>query len=402
MEKKDSHLMGLCWLAYMVSYLGKLSYNANITLIEQRFHILHAESGLVTTCFFFSYGIGQIVHGLLCKRYNKRWVLAGVLLFSAVCNTAIGFDIPFSAWKWLWLCNGATQSVLWSSMVDVLAQNLSTENLKRSVVVLSTTTPVGTLLAYGSGALFALVGDYRYSFFTAAAVLVVVAVLWWICYPRLTTDAAEAKQPAAIATLPTNGEHGRAVLVGYLVLFGLFSVITNLVKDGLGTWVPTILKETYGLTDSLSIILSLALPLIGIFSSMLVVALYRKLPNFRALSATIYLVSGLCICAVLLLLNSDLWWLVLLFFAVTSLLMHGTNSISTAMMPMYLRGSLPSGTLAGIMNGCAYVGSTVSAYGLGAIADLGGWNGVFVLLAALSAVPILLALLSAKWLRRTP
>ena len=39
-----------------------------------------------------------------------------------------------------------------------------------------------------------------------------------------------------------------------------------------------------------------------------------------------------------------------------------------------------SGLLAGLLNGCCYLGSTISSYGLGAVADNFGWRAVFVFL----------------------
>ena len=42
-----------------------------------------------------------------------------------------------------------------------------------------------------------------------------------------------------------------------------------------------------------------------------------------------------------------------------------------------MRGKISSGSLAGILNGFSYLGSTISAYGLGAIADNFGWVSVF-------------------------
>ena len=38
------------------------------------------------------------------------------------------------------------------------------------------------------------------------------------------------------------------------------------------------------------------------------------------------------------------------------------------------------GKVAGIMNGFCYLGSTISAYGLGSFADAFGWESVFTLL----------------------
>jgi len=42
-----------------------------------------------------------------------------------------------------------------------------------------------------------------------------------------------------------------------------------------------------------------------------------------------------------------------------------------------MRGKVNSGLFAGVLNGFCYVGSTISSYGLGAIADIFGWIAVF-------------------------
>ena len=58
-----------------------------------------------------------------------------------------------------------------------------------------------------------------------------------------------------------------------------------------------------------------------------------------------------------------------------------------------MRTQINSGLLAGILNGCCYVGSTISGYGLGAVASNFGWNSVFVLLVVLCAVAVVISLI---------
>ena len=50
------------------------------------------------------------------------------------------------------------------------------------------------------------------------------------------------------------------------------------------------------------------------------------------------------------------------------------------MAPLFLRNYFNSGKTAGLLNGCCYIGSTISSYGLGVIAAGGGWNTVFAVL----------------------
>lgn len=49
------------------------------------------------------------------------------------------------------------------------------------------------------------------------------------------------------------------------VILAIFAVSNNLVKDGLTTWVPMILKGVYCLPDYVSILLRLLLPVLADF-----------------------------------------------------------------------------------------------------------------------------------------
>ena len=56
------------------------------------------------------------------------------------------------------------------------------------------------------------------------------------------------------------------------------------------------------------------------------------------------------------------------------------NSLITSIFPMFMRERVNSGLFAGILDGFCYVGSTISSYGLGLIADNFSWLSVFWLL----------------------
>ena len=64
--------------------------------------------------------------------------------------------------------------------------------------------------------------------------------------------------------------------------------------------------------------------------------------------------------------------LVAVYFFASSL-----NSVVTSIFPLFMRGKVNSGLFAGVLNGFCYLGSAISAYGLGIIADNFGWSAVF-------------------------
>jgi OPA family glycerol-3-phosphate transporter-like MFS transporter len=72
--------------------------------------------------------------------------------------------------------------------------------------------------------------------------------------------------------------------------------------------------------------------------------------------------------------------------------MAGVNNIITSMAPLYWKEKINSGLIAGVLNGFCYLGSTLSAYGLGLVRDLsGGWGAVFGLLFILCIVAVVIA-----------
>jgi hypothetical protein len=64
---KSTLLLALCWVVYTCSYIGKLSYGANIKPIGDAFNVLNGDTGLVSTFFFRnSPGIAALIVLVVC------------------------------------------------------------------------------------------------------------------------------------------------------------------------------------------------------------------------------------------------------------------------------------------------------------------------------------------------
>ena len=113
-------LIFLCWLVYTISYLGKVNYSANITRIIDYYNVTKAEAGMAPTFFFFAYGIGQVVNGVLCSRYNIKRIVFLSLGISGIINLIIAITSNFLIIKWLWMINGFVLSILCPTLVRLL------------------------------------------------------------------------------------------------------------------------------------------------------------------------------------------------------------------------------------------------------------------------------------------
>lgn len=397
-KKRSSMLILLCWMVYTCAYLGKYSYTANTLSIIADYGITKGEAGVVGTLFFAAYGISQVIHGFFCSRYPKKIVIFPAMAVSAVINVVIYVGVPFDVLKVLWFINGVAQSALWPTLLLTISQYVARDQFKAAVLAMSSTVAVGTTFAYCGGALFVeFAGNYRLSFLTATVALVIVACVWLFFFPRLTAAGpvppAPAPAPGAAPAPAGQASTASGVAIAIMVVFlGFCGVVDNLVKDGLNTWVPNILNETYGLDVSASMALTLSLSVIGVFGAAFAVALQKRIPDFTLLTGRLFALASLFIGGVLLLFRTPYWLPVVIAFGLLSLLMHSINNVSTSMMPLYLGSRVNAGMLAGVMNGACYLGSALSSYCLGAFADAYGWNGVFLLLLGCAVLPAVLSL----------
>ena len=397
LKRKQQILIVIACLVYSFAYTGRYSYNANIAPIMAFYNVTRAEAGLTGTFFFFAYGAGQLIHAIFCRFYPRKYIIPGVLGVSAILNIAVFCGVPFGAIKYLWLLNGICQSVLWPTLVLVLSDTMDSVMMKRAVFAMSLTVVIGTVISYGGSAIFNLFDLFRGAFLLGAVLMVAIGIAWLIGYDVLTLEnAGLAEAHAANSEATTAGGRSRkrvanGALIGLFAVCGLFMAVDNFVKDGLNTWTPVILKERFGVGDSLSIVLTVALPFCGVFGAMLALRMNRKIRDFRALSGSLLLLLSVCICGILLSMKLESMVLTVAFLGVVSCFAHGINSIMTSIMPFAMRDKVNPGFLAGLMNSAGYVGSTASAYGLGVIADRTDWNTVMYILLFASVGVTLLA-----------
>ena len=383
MTKRQSRmLIFMCWALYVAAYIGRYSYNANKLPMSIAYGVdSDTEMGLISSFFFFAYGAGQIVNGLLCKHYNLKYVLPFSVIASAVVNFIIFLGItPFWTLKFLWLLNGIVQSVLWSSLLLALSRSLDEHYIKKAIIAMSTTASIGTLLAYGISALLALFGGFKYTFLIGAVVMVLVAVVWMFVYDYMTGGHVKNEVAHESSELPVKQKTDKSVFK-ILIIFGIFAIVINFIKDGLTTWVPEILFDTYSLPDSLSILLTLVLPMLTIFGTTFVVFLNKKIKDYVALILVLFGLASVLVGIVVVLFSTSLWGIILAAFGLIALLMGGSNNVVTSILPLSVRDRANSGFVGGMLNGCCYIGSTLSSVGLGVLSDYyGEWLPIFYFL----------------------
>lgn len=375
-NKKSNFLIFLCWAAYTAAYVARLNYNASIVEILAQLNVTKEAAGTVSSFFFFAYGAGQLANGLLSKRYNTKYSVTFALVASCIINLGMTFCNGIGAMKILWLFNGVFQSILWSSLIKTLSDNLADDKLPKAVMVMSTTVASGTFTAYGLSALFsALNMSWTSIFYVASAIVGAISVLW---FAGISTIQKSAKK-SEVAENKMQNKLSVTPLLVFTVIVILVSAVTNgFIKDGITTWVPSILKENFGMPSSLSIIVTLLLPIVSIFGASLVKTMHKRQKNENVLNGIYYFVAMILAGLILLTINLKSAPLTLILFGGIACLMSAVNNVITSVVPLYSRDKIDSGLSAGLLNTFCYIGSTLATSLLGKIADTKGWNDVFI------------------------
>ena len=379
----------LCWLVYMVSYLGKVNYSANITHIIDSYNVSKSEAGLVPTFFFFAYGIGQVVNGVLSRKYNAKWTVFTSLAISSVINLMIAVTDNFALLKWLWLINGFVLSMLWPVLISLLAYALPQKDLERSSITMGTTVAIGTVMIYGLSSVYSVIDNYKLAFYTPGIIGILVSIVWLKLFKEALYKSKKekdeeieiVKKEKKDITAEKEGWNKKIFIVSVCALC-FCGVGVNLIKDGLTTWVPTILKEEYSMSDSISILLTVFLPVVAVFGNLCALKLHKLIPDYITHCFIVFSLIAIIIGVIIGCLEVKWAILMLVCLIVVNFLASSLNSLITSIYPIFMRGKVDSGFYAGMLNGFCYLGSTISAYGLGYIAEHFGWTAVFYFLIA--------------------
>lgn len=384
LTKKHANLLVFgCWLVYTAAYVGRLNYSASMAEIIEALGISDPEGGLVYSCFAITYGIGQLINGLLCKFYNPKYVIPAALCGSAAVNILMPLSGDYRIMAGLWLVNGIVQSMLYSLIVRTISKNIKSSGISGAIYAMSTTVAVGTALAYGISALFVALDAWKVTFFVAGGALISAAVVWFIIMSRVETakkrgeveddDAVQIKEETQTVKSGISG-----LFLMTIIFVGISAVANGFIKDGINNWLPKLLRVEYGVPDSLSIILTLLLPVFSIFGSIVARKLYLKLRNHMLTNGIFYSVSFVLAILVFLVYPTRNVPVTMVFFVGLACMMAAINNVITSMFPLDNRDKMDSGLLAGLMDTVCYAGSSLAGILLGVIMENSAGKGILI------------------------
>lgn len=371
-HRDQTRFFALCWTAYFSTYIGRLNFTAGLAQIAGSTGFSQTELGIVSSAFFMSYGIFQLIWGILGDRLNPVRIVFFGVFGSGLCNLAMAMA-PSPRWMALfWAINGVVQSAVWSPLLGLTVSRLPSHEAMTFSVRYSTTVPAGTFAAYALTALCAALNRWRLAFFLAGGILIAIGLIWLRGMRVLAPNPVSAgkKSPSP------NGQKGNFRVVLLLIPIVLSAAANGLIRDGLQTWTPSYLLQVHHMDGVSSIMMTLTLPLVNLGGVYLGKRLNDRVFHSEPRTACVCLA---CAGAALVLpaMGHGLpVWADLGIFALCAALMLAVNTMLVTLIPMGLRRTGMVSALSGLLNSATYVGSTLSGYGVGRLLEYRGWAGV--------------------------
>jgi OPA family glycerol-3-phosphate transporter-like MFS transporter len=268
---------------------------------------------------------------------------------------------------------------------------------------ISATLPIGTVLAYVLASLSIKFFSWKYVFYTSSIVLVFSFVFFFVTYvlSKKHITYEEIKLPVNNNEISAKAKNVNKFLPLFLSA-GLLLVlpadaIHGAIKDGITTWVPTMITETYSTPVEFSVFISIILPIVNLSGNYIVTPLYNKVFKKDELKTGAFILAFVLLPFTMLIFMKNLpIVLSVILLALGTTAMHTFNYMIITLVPMQFAKYGKTATVTGVMNATAYIGCAAATYGFGIISDSIGWNGTVIVWIVIDVIALLFTTLNIK------
>lgn len=371
-SKNSQKLIFLCTLAYFVSYLTRINFAAVIAAIIADGSIEKAAAGAVTTVGFITYGAGQIVSGKLGDRFNPKMLMTLGFAVTASMNLLIPFVSGTAAMCTVLGINGLAQSLMWPPMLKIMKTAMTEDDFNKGCVQSNLGSTVATIIIYLLSPAVISVWSWKGVFFITAVCGLIMSVTWFTVLTKIESTTG-IKYTLKKAT--ERKGYSLAMPIG-LFIFTLVAIFCQgTLRDGVTTWLPTYIYESFKLSSEKSILTSAVIPVFSYISLQITSIFYNRTGKKPFKCALIIFTLGTFSAIILALFGKHSVALTVALSALIVACMHGVNLILISFIPGIYGNNENVSELSGTLNFMTYVGSAASAYGFAMLSENFGWGG---------------------------
>ena len=401
-EKSSNYVFLACWIVYAVAYITRNTYSVTIVVLTGASLLTPTQAGLISTCYFASYGVGHLVNGILADRISPRFMMIFGITGTVAANLLMAALSPdFTAMIIIWTLNGFLEAMLWAPIVAILSGMIAEKRRLPSIANMCTSKPVGIIAAYLLSSACSYLGLPSAALYCAAAGIGALSCIVFVLTYHRAFSAPDVIETEPEIKPETGGKKSGSLIAllasAGAIVFVIPVIFHGMMNDGLLSWVPTIIRDSYETSDGFSTLLTVLLPLANLVGAVLAnLAIGRLFKKNHAAVGVLFMVLS-TLPTVLFLDPSALPLAAgVVCLALISMLMAAFNHIFSTLVPAQFAPYGRASTVSGIINSLIYVGCAVSTYVFGSISERIGWGATVAVWLSLMAASALILVFAVK------
>ncbi|MFJ2690929.1 MFS transporter [Pseudomonas sp. NPDC087336] len=367
-------IFAITWLAYAAFYFTRKAFSvAKLGIGEDPTFMLDKMTmANLDAIYLTAYAIGQFTWGILADRFGPRVVVLGGLLISAAAALVMGSFATVPIFATCMLIQGLAQSTGWSGLCKNLGSFFPAQQRGQVLGLWSSCYAFGGLVAspFAGWWAYTLIGSWHAAFISSAAVVGLVAVLFFIFQrnkpqdvglpavepePELTAEQAHAQSKISLWEPLKDILRNRTVLV-----LGLAYFMLKPARYAILLWGPVIVFEQMPSVGKVgAAIIPTAFELAGLLGPIMIGLASDKLFGARRMPACVLSLLALTLSLAFFMgaLHSGSVVLVVALLFVMGLTLYGPDSMISGAAAIDFGTARAGATAAGFVNGCGSIGA---------------------------------------------
>lgn len=236
----------MCAVAYLAVYLARNILGTVSPQMEGLGIITKDQSGTLSSLFFITYAVGQLINGILGDKIKAKYMISMGLALAGVCNVvfALFARLPFAAYA-AYGMTGFFLAMIYGPMTKVVAENVEPKYVARCSLGYNFSSFFGSPLA----GLLAFFFAWNTAFHVSSIALIVmgaVCLLGFIWFEKKGVvqyhKFDKPKNQQGFATTV------KVLIQHRIIRFTLVSIITGVIRITVIYWLTTYISEHLGFT----------------------------------------------------------------------------------------------------------------------------------------------------------
>ncbi|MDD4681089.1 MAG: MFS transporter [Clostridia bacterium] len=388
-EKKTFYgIVFLLASVYFVSYITRLNYNTIIIEIIDVLNLSKAAASLPLTGMAISYGAGQLISGYAGDKIQPKRIVGIGLAVTILMNILIPFSRSSLQMTVIWSINGMAQAFIWPPIVKLMNELFDNESYNKACVAVTSSGHLGHILVYIAAPVLINLGGWKTVFYSSAVAGIIMLGVWLLKCPMISMDVKNKESK----DVKTTSFPWSFMLIAILIAI----VLQGMLRDGITAWMPSLVSETFGLGNNISILTGVILPVFAIISISVVSGIKRRFVENELKLTTILFGIAAILAATLAVFREINPILTIILVGLLVSCMNGTNLLLIGFVPRnYAKLGIVS-LVSGVLNSCTYLGAAISTYGIAVVSDRFGWTATIFLWSATALCGSILCYLNIK------